>query len=789
MVKNYLTIAWRVLLRNKYISLINIFGLGIAIACCITAWLNVQYALDFDVFHEDKENIYKVNSTRTLENRTQNWGIVPSPLARVQEEVSGVKNIVRMDRFFMTVKASEEQVFAETVWYADDAFFDTFTFPMLRGNKTAHAQRDQIVISQAYAEKFFPDSDPIGQTLSTIFESIPKRTYTVGAVMAPHPENSSIDVDLLLPYSEYQDIAETGPDSWNDWAPVFFIHMEAGKDVAPALAQIHAHLDEVNQANPQFTMDGFYTEPLMQISGTSSELRDNPLQDGPPTPQVAGAIFTAAIMLLMSCFNFVNTSIAYSASRFKEIGIRKSMGSQRTQLIVQFLGENLLLSFLALLVGLMLAELFVPAYDNLWPNLELTLDYGQNLKLLGIITGLVLLIALGAGAYPAFYISNYNPVKIFRGRQQIVGTNRLVRVLFTLQLSTSVLSIICALVFSQNATYQSEIDLGFKADKVMVFNSIDSARLRVLASRLERLPQVTASSYSFQIPGFSTFNTPVAQGERKLEVSELYCAEGFVDMYAFRIMEGRDFNPELEHDRKHAVLVNQKMVEDFGWEEPVGQWLKVDDSTNYEVVGVIEDFYYQGFWKPIRPTLLRFTPEYKHRFLSVRYTAGDDEMREIAEDTWREVYPDKPISAFYADEFTLGAKNVNESIETISNYMAGIGIVISCLGLFALASLTIAKRNKELGIRKILGAGSKHITVIITKQFVILVLVASLIAGVLGYLLVTALLDSIFAYHTPVTVWPFLLSTFILLGGAAFTLFFLLRREIKRNPVDLLRTE
>ncbi|MGH7450501.1 MAG: FtsX-like permease family protein, partial [bacterium] len=548
-----------------------------------------------------------------------------------------------------------------------------------------------------------------------------------------------------------------------------------------------------NSAAPDLPIARFYFDPLRELAlhAWSENLSSDILKRAMHPAGMISPSIIAALLLLMACFNYINTAIAFSSKRLKEIGVRKVIGGGRRQLVLQFMSENILLCVLALILALALAEIFVPAYDNLWTYFELTLDYSSNFGLVAFLAGLLLLVGIIAGAYPAFYISAYHPVAILRGKQKFSGTSWLSRSLTAFQFTVSMLAVIASLVFIRNADFLKNLDLGYEKNLVMVIPLQDSKYYQPYRDAIEKNPSIVSVAGNRHHVGRSWYTREIESAAQKSQANVMAIGPDYLATMKVRLTAGRDFSQNLATDVDQSIIVNQEMVREFGWIDPEvsGQTVTLD-SVRYTVIGVVEDFHNDGVWNPIQPVIFRLVKPEGFRFLTVRVRAENlAATNEFLRREWQSVAPDMPYEGYYQNEVMAEAISVSENIKTMFIYISVLAIVISMMGLFALVSLNIARRTKEIGIRKVLGARVFHIINLVNKEFVRLLIAAGLIASVCGYFAVKALIESIYAYHVGFNMAPFVLAAFAVFLIAVLTVGSQVLKVATANPVDSLRYE
>jgi putative ABC transport system permease protein len=792
MFKSYLIIALRNLYKNKLYSLINIIGLGVAMAICVAAYVNYQFGRGIDNFHENAESTFVINSYATRGDQRVDYMFSPTPLApAVHDDVPGVEKFVRVAVNGGSVRHGD-LVFSETFYYVDEDFFKVLTFPLIRGTADVLSDRKSIVITDEIALKYFGNEDPIGKQMVICPDGENEFDFVVRGVIAAPGLQSSIRPTICLPYESQIELYGFNFDNWNDWTSAAFVQINPSTRPDQVEQQLAQYVGRTNEANSGFQVDGFYLTGLPQLA-EFSQTNGGPFFSGMHPAAVYAPIIIALMVLLLACFNFINTAVAFAARRLNEIGVRKTLGAVRGQLVRQFIGENMVLCFIALLVAAVLAEIFVPAYDSLWPELALSIDYSQNLDLVGFLVGLLLFTGLAAGAYPALYISSFNPVEIFKGKQKLVGTNPLIRILLTFQLALGMTVIIAAVVFARNAEFIETLDLGYSKENVVVVPIAGQEQYELMKSALEHHPGVVQIGGAAHVVGQGFYNVDAETGEYKTRIFGADVGENYIETMGFEIIEGRSFDINLATDVDGAVVVNESLVREFGWESIENQRLRLaftDSTLEYAVVGVVKDFLPFGIYTKVRPTLFRMKARDRYRYMVVRMSPGNTaEVSSFIETTWKERFPHRPYSGFWQDEVLAEPAQVNESIRLVFLYIAVLVIIISSMGLFALVSLNISRRTKEIGIRKTLGASVPHICYLIAKEFIMLMLIGGVIASALGYFMLNALMNSIWEYHIGFDAVPFLTALLLVFAVSVVTVGLKVVTAAHANPVEALRYE
>jgi len=791
MLQNFFKITFRSLMKNKLFVAINILGLGIALACTIVAYLSWDFNNTYDVQHVNAEKVYRINFIRTTNGRPQSNGVSPSPLAKsIDGSISGIEEVIRFSPTGGNFKIKDD-LFRVGVSAVDDNFLDVFTFPIVSGSKEALKDKGKIIISSKIKENHFPDSDPVGQ-LVTYINGKKRIEFIVGGVFEKMPLNSSFQFDAIVNYDNFFDIVD-----WeeNDWAHfnTTFITVNNPSAISQIENDLQQYVEIQNRAKEDYKVKEYYLDPFVGIAVRAEQngIWNHRLQRGLPTAAVIGPNVMAILLLLLACFNFTNTSIAIASGRLKEIGLRKVMGSQRSQLIAQFLSENLVLALLALGVGILFAEFLVPAYNEMWPFLEINLHYLENIRFFGFLFALLLFTGFIAGGYPAFYISSFKPAEILRGTLKYGKTSIFTRVLLTFQFAISLMAIISGILFAQNAEYQKNYDVGFDGSTVVTAWVEDEDSFNAFKQELKDNPKIISIAGATHSFTNSWYTDPIKYKDEELDVMLLNIGDGYLATTGATIIEGRNFIEDSQSDLENSVIISEDLVKLFGWEDPIGERIVLSDTIEVFVVGVVKDvFLGGGLWEPRRPMMLRFTKPENYRYLAVEAKAADiNVVHDDVEAAWKNVFPNKLPIVRYMDDEAGDMAEVNTNIKTMFIFLGTIATILSAIGLFSLVSLDIIKRMKEIGVRKVLGASVIHLVNIINKRYIIILIIASVLGSVMGYYTVNMLMDSIWTYYLPIGPVAFILATIVLVVMAMATVGGKVIRAALANPSTTLRDE
>ncbi|WP_462253563.1 ABC transporter permease [Ekhidna sp.] len=789
MFNNFLKITLRNFSRNKTYVFINLIGLGLSLACCIVGYLNWKYNADFDRNHANHERIYKIHSYKSVQGEKVRYGITPVALgAQIKDNISGVTHSSRYVSTGYVIK-KDQNVLIQNIAFAEDDYFDMFTFPFKYGDKDVLLDKSKIVLTEDMAEVYFGEEDPRGELITLIDTDGKEFPFIVGGVIEDMPTNSSMIFRAITHYDNYLRIRDFSNDDWKNFNSATFV-MTNGEYPQNVIDYVNANSIEVqNKARENFQIAGYYAEQLTHLAENSGDIRSNWLKDLPPSSAIIGPVVMAIQLLLIACFNFTNTSIAISSKRLKEIGIRKVMGSRRKQLILQFMGENLILCFGALLVGLALADMLVPAYSAIWDFIDLELNFSSNPEIFVFLSALLIFTALVAGAYPSLYISKYQPVKILRGNLQLGGSSRFSKVLLGAQYMTTALALISGYAFYNNTNYQAAFDLGFTKDQTFSIAVENQSEWKGFQPLVEQMPEITAVASTFNRIGDWHYSRTLTNEQTQIESSMMDFTPEYFDFMELEMVEGRFFDGKMqEYERKNSIVVNEKLVSEFGWEDPIGKIVRIDDSTRLNVIGVIKDFYDEGVFDKIEPAGIRIAREDTRYYVIAKSDLDPIKLYDMLEAKWLGVFPNKPFNCDYEDSIAQ-AEEVNVNIMFMFQFLALVALILSTIGLYTLVSLNIIKRMKEIGVRKVLGATVNQIILLLNTEFFWLLVISASIGAGASYFILELIMGSIFEVYQGVTLITVAIPFVILVGVAlTFATVRILNTALK-NPVESLRYE
>jgi len=794
MLKNYLLITFRSMMKSKVYIFINILGMAIAIACCITAWYNYDFNASFDDHHKNAPEIYRVNMVRDFQGATTEYGLVPVPLGEiVRENNKDLKASTRYSNTYADLRINDE-IFGSRISYVDPEFFSMFTFEFIKGSPTSLNSKTNLIISDELALRLFNSTDVVGKPITHILQEGKLREFEVGAVFKLPPTNSSFNDEAFALYENYWEAAselEQGK-SWR-YRNTLFLQLDNPARIGSIEAQLLPFVENNNKIREDFIIKSYKLDSFigMAVRDTYAERPGTWTREASPIAAVVGCAVMAIFVLLIACFNLTNTSIAISSRRLKEIGIRKVMGSMRGQLMFQFIGETMMVCFISLLIGMAIADwLLIPAFNSLWPYMKLTTDYFGKPDFLFVMIGILFFTGLLAGSYPAFYISKFQPTSILKGKLKFGGTNYFTRILLSLQFAISLIGIVCSIAFTENAQYQREFDLGFNQKEVLFTWVNSEAEYNALRDVMTQNPDVISIAGSEHHFFSNYYNDPIKHEGTEIEVDIINVGDGYLKTAGLTLVEGRDFMADSETDRKESVIITQRLASKFGWDKPIGKEIVWMDTAKFYVIGVVKDVYTNGLWREMEPLMIRASGPEKYKHLLV--SAPVDKIvavNEYMEAKWKEVFPYRKFGSRYMSDSNVEAITVNTNIVKMFVFLGVVAVLLSITGLFTLVSLNIIKKMKEIGVRKVLGASITNISRVINTEFAIILLVACALGAAGGFWMSDMLMSSIWKFYQKATFTAMLVSSLIVLSASALTVALKTYNTARMNPVNVLRDE
>ncbi|GAB5517914.1 MAG: ABC transporter permease [Rhodothermales bacterium] len=804
MLKHHLKISTRHLLRQRFYSLINVSGLAVGLACCLMIVLFVRHELSYDQQFADADRLYRVIDIYESNNSAGIGSVTPTPLASTMaDDFPEVEHATRIAPQLFEAGSSlvrttqEPQNRYETGFvYADPNFFEVFDFPFVQGLPgQALAEPRTLVLTERKARDLFPGQDPVGQTL--ILNNNIESPFTVTGVLADLPSNTHFRFDYLMSMAGVE-IAQI--PNWGFSNFITYAKLHEGADADAVNAKFPAFTAR-HRGTPQPGHSAtFSLQPVPDVHLHSSDMRGYWTHGNIQYVWLFGAI--AAFILLIAAINFMNLSTARSANRAREIGLRKVLGSVRAQVIAQFLVEAVVLSAIAMGVAVALVALVLPWFNGLTDQ-SLTMPWGEA-GVYPMLLATVLALGLLAGAYPALYLSGFQPIRVLKGRLSMgskSGTLRSALVVF--QFAASIVLLIGSLVVSQQMGFLQNKALGFEKDQVLIVE--DSFTLGEQAAafkaELERLPGVQRSTVSSFVPvdgyvynGSGAWVEGQDPAEDQIGLAKWFVDPDYAETLGLELVAGRFFDADRPSDAQGTVL-NEQAVADFGFGDPIGQrvrsYTRLDPETGelvsdvYTVIGVVKDFHFQSMKDDIGPLSMVAGQGGQATLVKLSTDEVQATLAQI-ETLWAGFAPNQPFRFNFLDERFAQMYTFESRVGRLFGVFTALAMLVACLGLFALAAFMTEQRRQEVGIRKVLGASLSQIVFLLTRHFAMLVGLAFMVAAPLGYLLMNRWLQD-FSYHTSISIGVFIVAGVAALGIAVLTISYQATRAALTNPAETLR--
>ena len=796
---HYLKTAWRNLNRNRIFSIINIFGLSVGLACSMLILLYVKDETSFDKFLNNVNNIYRVISTSKFNGEVRAGsitGTLEGP--RFAQNVPGIKAFVRFQQNGKDVK-TKSGVRSLQIFDVDTNFFSVFSFPLLSGNpKECLKDPHSIVLSADEAKRQFGTTQAIGKIVMLKGDStfVP---YKVTAVAKNCPQNSSIRFDALAPFI-ISSADEKNTDNWFNSYLNTFVVLNNNANVQTVEKQMQRYYEK-DASEDFYVMLRKYGIPTSNVSLPVYSLQpyadmhlDKDISSGNGIVATSNPLYSyilsgiALFVLLIACINFVNLTVARSAKRAKEIGIRKVIGGDRKQLIKQFLGESFLLCFIAFVVALLLTKLALPMFNSL-ANKELAVSYLFDAKLIVAYVLLFVLTAMLAGFYPAIVLSGFEPVKVLYNRFNLSGKNYLQKTLVVVQFVLASFLIIMTFVLYLQFNHLMHADLGYDDSNLVVVNQdADHSKASVFKRMLLQNPDIINVAAK---NGGNYFAGGKLSNDSTIHFREETIDESFLPELDIPVVQGRNFSSAFPSDSNNSLLVNESFVKKAGWTNPIGQIINLSFDTieNYRVVGVVKDYHYASMNQAIGPQLftMKNSNLYGTFYIKIKPNTASESLKSIQKD-FREMFPLSPYSYTFMDDVNRQQYSDVARWRKIVLFGALLTIFISCIGLFGLSILSAERRTKEIGIRKVYGASVGSIIQLLSKDFLKLVLLALIISTSFAWITANKFLQSM-SYRISLSWWVFFIPDLLVVMIAFSTIYLQTRKSANANPAKSLKTE
>ncbi len=793
MFKNYFKTALRNLSRHKLFSGLNIFGLSTGMACSILIFLWVQDELSFDKFNHNADRIFRITDKAAGEE----YATVPPSMAyAVQTRIPAIENTTRVKSIDKVITVGTKKFDEKNIYYADSNFLRIFNYPLVRGDvASVLSSPNSVVLTEATAKKYFGSVDAaMGKTIY-IDNDIKGATLLVTGVLKNIPPDSHLQPEMLIPMELYDNVFHHLHGWTNFDVYVYFLLKKAVRPTMANLGSINKEINEIYQQNNNEFSASFSSQPLTEIHLHSHYLMDVPGEGNIQYVNIFALI--AIFILLIASINFMNLSTAVSGQRAKEVGLRKTVGALKPQLIAQFIGESFLLSLISLLLAVLIVYLMLPLFNEL-ANKSLSFNPLDSKILPGLI-GIAIITGLLSGSYPAFFLSSFNPVKVLRGVKMWHGQKSFLRNgLVVLQFSISVILIISTLVIYNQLQYIQNRDIGFNKENLLYMRMPGVGDLKnntdAMKATLAEYPDISNYTFTDQLPtdlrsGASQLTWQGMNHGTQVIAYRLRVDENFMKTFGMQMAAGRFFSKDFRGDDSDYV-VNEAAVKAMGLnvKNAIGKVISISlEDKQAPIIGVVKDFNFKPVQQPIEPLVMK--TNFGGGYVVMRTTPVNiQRVIPTLQKSFHNVYGDYPFSYGFVNDDLSKLYITEQRMEKLFNVFSVLSIIISCLGLFGLATFATQRRIREIGVRKVLGARESGIVAMLSKDFMKLVFMACLVAFPLSYWVMNKWLQS-FAYRINISWWVFAMAGFTALLIALITISFQAIRAAMANPVKSLRTE
>ncbi|MEL6560930.1 MAG: ABC transporter permease, partial [Bacteroidota bacterium] len=787
--KNYLKLGFRNIKRNMVSSMINIFGLSIAISFAITIYIFADMQLNMDKFHQNGQQTYLLSSYLSMEGDDNLWCGSPLLLGpQIKADNPAIEAFTRYEYRTASVKRGVN-VFEETITFVDEDFMDIFSFAISKGNRDALKSRNQIMISDEMATKYFEYNEPIGQELSFKFTNGKIQRFTVGAVMEKQPYNSSLTGQIYIPFDNFESIYLEEKYNWSHRADATFVQLKAGKNLSDISGSFSKYIDLQLGSNADWKMEKINPIGLYDMSTESHKMLSSVSLGGHPAGRLALSIM-ALLLLGMACFNFMNISVASSTKRLKEIALRKVMGGIKKQIIQQFLVENILQCFFALAIGAVLAYfLMIPAFDHMIPQMDLKFRSYEPESLVIFLLSLLLVIGIISGSYPAFYISRFEAIAIFKGNQKFGSGNFFSRAMLGVQFFLATLTIVGCFSLTDQSIHLAEKDWGYNPKGIFSFYVYSQEQLDMLEKEIISLPELKHYTTATNLIGRGIPLKSIEYENKKISARVFGSSENFVETMQLRLLKGRSLTDQTS-DQQSSVVVNETFLEQMEWQDDPINKTFVLDSTRYKIVGVVGDFHYFSFYNSIQPVIITGLKNNTPKYISM--SCDKDKIYQLERKTreiWAGIAPNDPFDVVFQEDTFNDFYSENRTNIILTIMVSTIAIILACLGLYGLLSFNIQKKLREFSIRKVLGADPKSIAKIAGKQYTWVLMIAFLLGAPLGYWGMSQLIGAVFPDPKGVSVIPLIVAVSVITITLIATVTGQVLKAINVNPANILRSE
>ncbi|MEL6560795.1 MAG: ABC transporter permease [Bacteroidota bacterium] len=785
MLKNYFLTSFRSLRKNTFFLLVNILGISVAVAICVVGYFNFYFNYSFNDYFKNADTVYKINGLRVGNSSV---GSSPISLARYLSDKGYESAKVDFQMFqIKNVTDGNQRLFREKVAFADQDLPGLLQFKNQNGDPISF-KKNEVILTEQTSIRLFGETTTTGETVRIMGNDGKYQTFLVADVLEKLPQNLSFQFSILLPFDNYKELTGFDSNQWSHRISGTFIQLQS-TELERALTDLNESLTYQDEFFDEVHIDEYRLDNLKVWPKIESKLFQRSFRGHLHPASVLGTVSSAIAILLLACFNFVNTSIAVAGRRLKEIGLRKVLGGSKKQVVLQFMMENGLLIFTGLCLSFMVLSALIPSYNALYEFEVIELQHVPWKTFLMLGLGILILVTLLSGAYPAFYLSGLSSLSIFRNKVILSGNNVLSKILLSVQLTLCIYNLFSLFIFIENSIYQEELDRGYAIQSTINVPLSTSEQYDLLSNELEKHPDIAFTSSTHQLIGFGIRHESLVFEGVDIYPQRMHVGPSYLQDLGVTLAKGSWFT-KTNADTHSEVLVNQLFEKQAG-RDLLHQTLSFA-GRQMKVIGVVEDFNTGSIILDNKkePLVITLGTKDEHKYLVARSnTLSDMELNILMEKTWYQLFPDELFLGFQQEKVLKPIRTTNKITISINAFIAFVSVLISIMGLYSLVSLIAIRRKKEFGIRKVLGSSELSIAFQLWKEFRYVIVIAALVAILSGNYIISLLLDIIFAYHIDISWQHAIYPVIFMIIVVALSIGVKIWKVVTVNPTEQLRTE
>ncbi len=780
--RNYFITSFRTFQRNSFFVSINVLSLGLAFSIGTIGFFNFRYNHTFNKSLENSTKVFKVIGERPDKNPI---GAVPLALAN-QIKTQGIQSF-RYQREHLIVKKGD-QLIRQNITFIDPELLNVLNVENQSGRGIHIPRKNEIILSRDIAIKLFGTTDPSQEIVEVQLPDKKTLSFTVIDIIQELPENISFDFSAVIHFENYEELLTPDHEEWSTWIDgVFIFHTD--NTIAGLHSILETNIEKQNEKNKSLEITSYRLMDLVEWPSHESNLYMSSFNRHLHPASVMGTVSSAIAVLLLAFFNFINTSIAMSGKRLREIATRKVLGGNRRQIIVQFLMENIILIIISMICSILISMILIPGYNSLFPYDLIKLSTIPFTTLISLALGLLILTAIIAGAYPAFYISKFPTLSIFREKVKLSGKNYLAKTLLTIQFLLCFYNLMSLGIFVENSFYQETFDRGYDLEEVINIPLNSGEQFDLMTQQLHQDPKVRKISGTYNLIGFNHQLSSMSVDGVEIQVAHLRVGPDYLETLGVRLAKGNLFHLNQSYE-DNKIVINKFLESQFG-RDMIGEALIIDEKS-FTVIGVVDDFNLKPIMldNKIPPCFIQLVPKGEYKYVVIKTSDNDTyAMNRLIEKRWNELFPNDLYGGIVQESVMDDMRDTNFITININLSVAICALLITSLGLYTLISLTIQRRIKEFGVRKVLGATKTQIANLLGRELYFITFIAAVLGLYAANHVIGIVLDIIFAYHIEITMRHFLVPVIGMLIVMGCSIGLKIIQTANMNPTNYLRQE